>query len=99
MVPPAAGSSIYKRYKAIATELSKVMEATARQDLEGRLGCLQRHVPADSTAGVSLSGLTEPSIAAMVTKASTIAQCKVATDQNTATGPGIAMDHEISDLE
>lgn len=66
MFPPAADSSIYKRYKAIATELSKVMEATARQDLEGHIGCLRRHVPADSTAGVSLSGLTESSVAAMV---------------------------------
>ncbi|KAL9630478.1 MAG: hypothetical protein Q9164_006393 [Protoblastenia rupestris] len=99
MVPPAADSSIYKRYQAIATELSKVMEATARQDLEGRLDCLRRHVPADSTAGVSLSGLTESSVAAMVTKLSTEQQCKVATDQNTTTSPGIAMDREVSDLE
>jgi hypothetical protein len=40
----------------MTTELSKVMEATAKQELQGRLG-LQRPVPLDSTAGVSLSGL------------------------------------------
>ena len=99
MVPPAPNSGIYKRYKNIATELSKVMEATARQDLEGRLGCLRRHIPADSTAGVSLSGLTESSMAAMVTKALTGPQCKVADDQNTATSPGGAIDREITDFE
>jgi len=98
MIPPAADSRIYKRYKAIATELSKMMEATARQDLEGRLGCLRRNVPADSTAGVSLSGLTESSVAAMVTEASIGPHCKVAADQDTATGPGDAMDREIADL-
>jgi len=44
-------------------EMSKVMEAIARQDLDTRLGTMRRPVPADSTAGVSLSGLTgsEPS--------------------------------------
>ena len=99
MVPPAADSSIYKRYKAIVTELSKMMEATARQDLEGCLGVLRRHIPADSTAGVSLSGLTESSVAATITQASTGPRCKVATDRNTATDPGDATDGEIADLE
>ena len=59
--PPAVDPSVYKRYKAITTELSKVLEATAKQDLEGRLGSQRKHFPADSTAGVSLSGLTESS--------------------------------------
>ena len=35
------------------------MEAAAKHDLENRLGGERRPVPADSTAGVSLSGLTE----------------------------------------
>ncbi len=96
MVPPAADSGIYKRYKAIVTELSKMMEATARQDLEGRLGSSRKIVPADSTAGVSLSGLTESSVAAMVTKSSTGPQCKVAADQDTATSPSDVMDREIA---
>jgi hypothetical protein len=56
--PPAADSKVYKRYKAMTVQLSKVMEATAKQDLGGRLGTMRRPVPADSTAGVSLSGLT-----------------------------------------
>ncbi|KAL8706065.1 MAG: hypothetical protein Q9201_000858 [Fulgogasparrea decipioides] len=99
MVPLAADSSIYKRYKAITTELSKMMEATARQDLESRLGSLRSHIPADSTAGVSLSGLTESSATAVITKASTGPQHTVAADQNTATGPGDAMDREIANLE
>ena len=99
MVPPAANSSIYKRYKVIATELSKIMEATARQDLEGCLTNFRKHIPADSTAGVSLSGLTESSVAAMVTEASAGPQCKVATDQIIATGPDITMDREITNLE
>jgi hypothetical protein len=57
--PPAVDPSVYKRYKAMTTELSKVMEATAKHDLENRLGNQYRSVPADSTAGVSLSGLTQ----------------------------------------
>lgn len=57
--PPATDSRIYKRYKAITTELCKLMEAAAKQDLEGRLGGRRRSIPADSTAGVSLSGLIE----------------------------------------
>jgi len=56
--PPATDSKVYKRYKALTNELSKVMEATAKQDLEDRLDLRRRLVPADSTAGVSLSGLT-----------------------------------------
>jgi len=59
--PPVIDSSVYKRYKAITTELSKVMEATAKQELENRLGSRHKCVPADSTAGVSLSGLTKSS--------------------------------------
>ena len=58
--PPAADSGVYKQYKAITTQLSMLMEAAAKQDLEDRLGGQRRFVPADSTAGVSLSGLTEP---------------------------------------
>ncbi len=73
------------------------MEATARQDLEGRLGSPRETVPADSTAGVSLSGLTESGVAAMLIKASTGPQCKIAADQDTATSPGDVMDLEITD--
>jgi OTT_1508-like deaminase len=54
--PPTAEPRIYKRYKSITTELSKVMEAAAKLELESRLG-LRRRVPPDSSAGVSLGGL------------------------------------------
>ncbi|KFZ14248.1 hypothetical protein V501_03333 [Pseudogymnoascus sp. VKM F-4519 (FW-2642)] len=37
------------------------MEHAARKELEQRLGATHRPVPADSSAGVSLSGLTEHS--------------------------------------
>jgi hypothetical protein len=57
--PPAANPKVYKKYKAITVDMSKRMEAIARQDLVGRLGLRRYPVPADSTAGVSLSGLTE----------------------------------------
>lgn len=57
--PPATHSSIYRRYKAITNELSKLMEAAAKHDMENRLGGERRPVPPDSTAGVSLSGLTD----------------------------------------
>jgi len=57
--PPATTAKIYKGYKAITTDMSKKMEAIARQDLITRFGLRRYPVPADSTAGVSLSGLTE----------------------------------------
>lgn len=57
--PPATESKVYRQCKTITTDLAKVMEATAKQDLDSRLGTTRRPVPADSTAGVSLSGLTE----------------------------------------
>lgn len=56
--PPATDSNVYRRYKVITNELSKLMEAAAKHDMEKRLG-ERRPVPADSTAGVSLSGLTD----------------------------------------
>ncbi|ETI20558.1 hypothetical protein G647_08595 [Cladophialophora carrionii CBS 160.54] len=72
--PPAADAVIYRRYKAIVTDLAKAMELTAKQELQNRLG-LRRPVPPDSTAGVSVSGLMDlnnrshdaPAISEMVT--------------------------------
>ena len=59
-IPPSATNPIiYRRYKSITNELSKLMEAAAKHDMENRLGGGRRLVPADSSAGVSLSGLTE----------------------------------------
>ena len=59
-IPPSATNpSIYRQYKSITNELSKLMEAAAKHDMENRLGGGRGPVPADSTAGVSLSGLTE----------------------------------------
>ena len=59
ILPPALDSKIYKRYKVIITEMSKKMEVIARQDLVRRLGSKRHPIPADSTAGVSITGLTE----------------------------------------
>lgn len=59
--PPATNATIYKQYKTITIELSKDMEAAAKQELQNRLG-LRRPVPPDSTAGVSLSGLMDPNL-------------------------------------
>jgi hypothetical protein len=41
--------------------LKRIMEGAAQKDLEQRLGTARRPVPADSSAGVSLMGLTEHS--------------------------------------
>lgn len=56
--PLATDAKLYRRYKALIANLSQIMEATAREELISRLGNPKRLIPADSTAGVSLSGLT-----------------------------------------
>lgn len=56
--PPSARPATYKSYKSIMTSLCKSMESTARRDLQNRLGSY-RSIPLDSTAGVSLTGLTD----------------------------------------
>ncbi|XPS75439.1 hypothetical protein M3J07_007517 [Ascochyta lentis] len=58
--PLATDAKVYRRYKTLITNLSKIMEATAREELMSRLGNSRRPIPADSTPGVSLSGLTNP---------------------------------------
>lgn len=63
--PPAVNPGIYRRYKVIMMELSKTLEATAKRQLETRLGGPRRPIAADSTAGISLAGLIEPSVADM----------------------------------
>ena len=55
---PSTDLKVYKKYKKITLDMSEMMEEIAREGLIGRLG-LKRLMPADSTAGVSLSGLTE----------------------------------------
>ena len=59
IVPPAIDAKIYKQNKVITTEMSKKMEAIAKQDLVRGLGSRRLPIPADSTAGVSLTGLTD----------------------------------------
>lgn len=66
--PPATDLKVYRKYKALTLQLSKKMEETAKQDLESRLGSSRRPVPAESTAGVSLSGLTSSSLARETTQ-------------------------------
>lgn len=55
--PLATDVKVYKRYKALITDLSKTLEATIREELTSRLGDPRRPISADSTAGVSISGL------------------------------------------
>jgi OTT_1508-like deaminase len=66
--PPAVNPKVYRQYKAMITKLSGAMEATAKNDLDSRLGIARRSAPAESTAGVSLSGLTGSSWARMSTR-------------------------------
>lgn len=68
IAPPAADSKVYRKNKAFTIELSKIMEGAAKQDLKNRLGGLKRAVPADLTAGVSLSGLTNYDLARMASQ-------------------------------
>ena len=56
--PPTENVQVYRRYKTIIRDMSEMMEATARRDLDTRLG-IKRPPVADSTAGVSLGGLTD----------------------------------------
>ncbi|KFY98359.1 hypothetical protein V500_01724 [Pseudogymnoascus sp. VKM F-4518 (FW-2643)] len=60
-LPPTDNRETRARYKSISIGICQVMEHAARKELEQRLGATHRPVPADSSAGVSLSGLTEHS--------------------------------------
>jgi hypothetical protein len=60
-LPPTVDHRVYLRYKDISGQMTGVMEAATRQDLERRLGAPRRPDPAESSAGVSLTGLTEHS--------------------------------------
>ena len=51
--PPCTDASVYRSQKRLIAELSKSLEQTTQQDLEGRLG-IRRPYALDSTAGVSL---------------------------------------------
>ncbi|KAJ9292675.1 hypothetical protein DTO271G3_8568 [Paecilomyces variotii] len=58
-IPPhSADSRIYAGYRSLTTTLTKTMETVAMQDLLQRLGTPRRQVPADSSAGVSFTGLS-----------------------------------------
>lgn len=56
--PPTASPSVYKKYKSITRGLSEAMEGIARGELGDRLGT-HRPVPPDSSAGITISGLTD----------------------------------------
>jgi hypothetical protein len=55
ILPPTTSPNIYRMFKKLATDLSAKLEATAKQNLETRLGHPRRLLPADSTAGISIS--------------------------------------------
>ena len=56
--PPTTNFEVHRRYKVIIRDMSETMEAIARRDFDIRLG-IKRPSVADSTAGVSLGGLTD----------------------------------------
>ena len=60
-LPPTDSRETRARYKSISIGICQAMEHAAQKELEQRLGATHRPVPADSSAGVSLSGLTEHS--------------------------------------
>lgn len=97
--PPAANPSVYKRYKGMTIELSKVMEATAKRELEVRLGSLRRHVPADSTAGVSLSGLTESRPTGVGAQVPIGSRSEFVVNQNATVGRRITMEEDTAESE
>ncbi|KAL2068504.1 hypothetical protein VTL71DRAFT_14841 [Oculimacula yallundae] len=57
--PTAMNTLVYKQYKAITAVMSVGMVAIARQDLTCRLGSKRFPAPADSTAGISFTGLID----------------------------------------
>jgi hypothetical protein len=59
--PPTDTRQVRSRYNSISREISQVMEGAVQKDLQQRLGTARRPVPADSSAGISLTGLTEHS--------------------------------------
>ncbi|KAH0536098.1 hypothetical protein FGG08_007003 [Glutinoglossum americanum] len=97
--PPAVGPHIYKRYKNMTVELSKVMEAAARRDLDSRLPTLRTRIPADSTAGVSLSGLTEPSLGGVGIRAHLGSRGDPAVGQNRTSEEPVEMEDETAGEE
>ncbi|KAK1525973.1 uncharacterized protein CCOS01_08391 [Colletotrichum costaricense] len=56
--PPTSDRKVYRTYKKIVTNLCVQMEATARRELQSRIGSA-RAFQLDSTAGVSLTGLVD----------------------------------------
>ncbi|KAL0766420.1 hypothetical protein CaCOL14_010865 [Colletotrichum acutatum] len=56
--PPTSDKRVYKTYKTITTNLCVQMEATAKRELQSRIGSA-RVSQLDSTAGVSLTGLVD----------------------------------------
>ncbi|CEJ62640.1 hypothetical protein PMG11_11135 [Penicillium brasilianum] len=59
--PPSTGHKIiFNSYKSIIRNLISTMEAAIKQDIDRRLQIPHKVVPPDSSAGVSLTGITEP---------------------------------------
>lgn len=94
ILPPALDLKIYRRCKIITTEMSKKMEAIARQDLVRRLGSKRYPIPADSTAGVSITGLTE-SRRCNVTGFKEHGETYIELGENTGTGQSDSTSHSI----
>lgn len=99
MPPLATSVKVYKKYKVLATELTKIMEATAKEDLKSRLGSPRRPIPADSTAGVSLSGLTSSDLAGAISQVPA-GSCRKSTGSRNSTEAAVdEVDEENANLE
>ena len=73
------------------------MEAAAKHDMENRLGGGRRPVPADSSAGVSLSGLTES--AEISSQAILQSPACYPTESDAVMGEGVAIGLSITSAE
>lgn len=67
--PPTVENKIYDRYKSIIINLTSLVEAAAKQELNRRVNNPHKLVPPDSSAGVSLTGLMEPGTASVMPEA------------------------------
>ncbi|KAJ2898050.1 hypothetical protein MKZ38_004218 [Zalerion maritima] len=57
--PPTPKHAIYRQYRGIVSNMTNVMCDEAKVQLESRLSPGGGRIPLDSTAGISLSGLTD----------------------------------------
>ncbi len=92
--PPTTDLSVYRQYKAIIRELSKLMKAAAKHDLADRLDDERRSVSSNFTVKISLSDLTKP--AGMRTQILAESQNNFQLRSNTAMNENIAIEEAVT---